>query len=92
MALTWPDKDPNEVLDYSVDWTERLEDDDTITASEWIVPEAGINMDSDDFADSSTTIWLSGGTAGKSYSFTNRIITTQGRTIDQTIQLKVRDR
>ena len=91
-SLTWPDKDPDEVLDYSIDWTKRLESDDTIATSEWIVPEDGVSKDSDDFADTSTTIWLSGGVAGQTYSFTNRVTTAQGRTMDQSIRLKVKNR
>lgn len=86
--LTWPFKDPNEVLDYVVDWSERL-DSDTITSSQWLVP-AGITKDSDTITTTTTTIWLSGGTEATSYTFVNRIITAGGRTMDQSIKLKVK--
>jgi len=32
MAYKWPDKDPDEVVDYSVDWS-RFLGDDTISAA-----------------------------------------------------------
>lgn len=88
MALVWPNKDPDEVLDYQLDWSERL-GVDTISTSTWIVPE-GITKDSDSHADSATTIWLSGGTIGESYEFTNRIVTDGGRTMDQSVKIKIR--
>lgn len=90
MALTWPFKDPNEVLDYSVDWSARL-GSDTISASTWVVP-SGITKNSDSNTTTATTIWLSGGTEGDSYSLVNRVVTAGGRTFDQTIKLKVKSK
>lgn len=81
-------KDPDAVLDYVVDWSEWL-DDDTITASEWTVPD-GIEKDSDTHTTTATTIWLSGGTLGATYTLVNHITTAAGRENDQTIKIKVR--
>lgn len=83
-------KDPDAVLDYQLDWSDWL-DSDTISTSEWIVP-AGITNDSDTETTTTTTIWLSGGTAGTIYSLVNRIVTAGGRTQDQTIKIKCRER
>lgn len=90
MALTWPFKDPDEVLDYILDWADRL-GEDTIATSSWTVP-TGINKDSDSSDDTTATIWLSGGDEGESYSFVNRVVTAAGRTMDQTVKLKVKTR
>ena len=38
------------------------------------------------------TVWLSGGQAGATYTVTNRIVTTGGRTDDRSIAIKVEDR
>jgi hypothetical protein len=57
MALKWPDKDPNEVLDYQLRWTKRVPSGDEIAASDWIVP-TGITKQSDTFTATATTIWL----------------------------------
>lgn len=89
-CLVWPDKDPNDVLDYRVDWSSRLEGD-TISTSTWIVP-SGITQDSAVSDDSTSTIWLSGGTAGETYSLTNRVVTDGGRTMDQSVRIKVKER
>lgn len=88
MALDWPFKDPDEVLDYQIDWTTRL-DGDTIATSTWIVAD-GITKDSDSNTTTATTIWLSGGTIGDRYELTNRITTAGGRTMDQTVRIKIK--
>lgn len=95
-ALTWPNKDPEEVLDYELDWEARLTDaaqetTDTISSSSWVVP-SGITKNSDSNTDTTTTIWLSGGTLGETYEFLNRIVTAGGRTMDQTVKIKIRAR
>lgn len=83
-------KDPDAVLDYSIDWSDWL-GSDTISTSTWEV-DSGITEDSNSNTDTVTTIWLSGGTAGKKYELTNRITTTGGRTDDRTIIIVVRNK
>lgn len=39
MSYKWPDKDPDEILDYSVDWS-RFLGDDTVSAVTWYVYDA----------------------------------------------------
>jgi hypothetical protein len=90
MSLSWPDKDPDEVLDYSLNWSPRL-DSDTIATSTWVVP-AGITKNSDTNTTTTTTIWLSSGVASTTYDILNRITTAGGRTMDQTVKLKVKER
>jgi hypothetical protein len=87
MALTWPNKDPNELLDYQIDWLPRLVDD-TIATSAWTIP-AGLTNASETFTNQTTTVWLSGGTIGETYSILNRITTAGGRTMDQTVNLTI---
>jgi hypothetical protein len=90
MSKSWPFKDPNEVLDYELDWSIRLEAD-TITTSTWTVP-AGITMNSSSHTTTVSVIWLSGGVEGASYEILNRIVTAGGRTMDQTVKLKIRSK
>jgi len=85
-AITWESKDPDEVLDYSLDWSTRL-GADTISTSDWPDFPAGLTNDNETNTTTTTTIWLSGGTAGNTYQLTNRIVTTGGRTYDQTVIL-----
>ncbi len=89
---SFPSKDPDEVLDYQIDWDKkRLKGTDTILTSTWIVP-AGITNDSDSTTDTITTIWLSGGTLNATYELVNRIVTVGGRTYDQTVKLKIKEK
>ena len=83
-------KDPDAILDYQIDWSDWL-GADTIVASTWTVG-TGIIKDSDTFTATTATVWLSGGTVATSYSATNRIVTTLGRTDDRTIQITVKNK
>lgn len=86
--LTWPGKDPDEVLDYTINWSRRLPAGDTIAASSWIFP-TGLTMNSAAYTNTSATVWISGGTTGTTYKVTNRVTTTVGRTMDQTVSLTI---
>lgn len=94
MSLKWPNKDPDEILDYEIDWIGTASAPgrtygDEITSSLWIVP-SGITHETDSFTVGTTTIWLSGGTEGETYLILNRIETLGGRTMDQTVKLKIK--
>lgn len=84
----WEDKDPDEVIDRGIDWTPRLPEGDSISSSTWISP-VGITVDSETSNAFITVIWLSGGILGETYKFTNRITTTQGRTMDTSVKLRI---
>jgi len=83
-------KDPNAVLDYTIDWSRWLAGDQ-IATSAWLVA-AGLTKVADSRAGSLATVWLSGGTAGQSYTVTNRITTTGGRTEDRSFTIRVEER
>jgi len=86
-------KDPDAVLDYSVDWSAWLVDD-TITTSGWTIagPDASLVVDSDSKSATAATVWLSGGAEQRKYSVTNRITTAMGRTEDRTVLIVVYSR
>lgn len=83
-------KDPDAVLDYAVDWTLWLAGDE-IATSDWTVP-VGLTKVTDTNTATKATVWLSGGQAGQSYTITNRITTTGGRTEDRSITIKCAER
>lgn len=87
----WPFKDPNETLDYQIDWSERLDEGDTISLSAWTA-DVGLTASNPSATDTTTTIWLSGGTAGERYNVHNRVTTVGGRIMDQTMEIEVRER
>ena len=86
----WPFKDPDEVLDFEVDWTSRI-GVDTISTVTWTVP-AGLTKVSQAIAGKVAGVFLSGGTDGQSYNVGCRVVTAGGRTYDETIVLPVRTR
>lgn len=92
MSLRWPPKDPDEVLDYKIDWSARLVDDDTIVGSEWVQVPDDLTIDSDDFDDTSATVWLSGGVIGKNQRLTNRVTTAAGRVMDQSVLINLAEK
>lgn len=91
MALSWPPKDPDEVLDYQIDWSERL-NGDTISTSTWTISgtDSLLVEDSNEISGDLSIVWLSAGTLGKKYTLTNRITTAAGRTMDQSVNLRIK--
>jgi hypothetical protein len=89
MALTWPDKDPDEVLDYMIDWTARLAAGETIASASWSV-DSGLTVDSFSHTDTATTIWLSDGTHFKTAVIRCLVVTNQGRTMEERVDMNIR--
>lgn len=86
-------KDPDAVLDYSVDWSDWLATDEVISTSTWAASD-GITIETSGKTDTFATVWLSGGTAGVTYSLVNTITTnnTPARIDERTISIKVQER
>ena len=89
--IKWPNKDPDEVLDYGFIWTDLMVEGDAITDSEWI-HASGINIDSDTHTSDITVVWLSGGAVGDQYDLTNRVTTAAGRVFDRTARIAIKDK
>ena len=92
MTGNWPFKDPDEILDYEIDWSTRVVNGDTIGLSFWDAQPGGLTMLSDSVAGLSTIIWLQAGIEGTTYSLTNHIYTTGGRQMDQTVRLRIKSK
>lgn len=94
MAKSWvTPKDPDERLDYFINWEARL-DGDTIDDSDWSLDASA---DPDDLVIDEVTVdgdktyvWFTGGTVGQTYEVLNRITTVGGRIMDQTMKLKIK--
>lgn len=85
-------KDPNEILDYGFDWgTNVLAVGETIV-SRTVTVSAGLTKDSDSATTQIVTVWLSGGTAGQSYTVACRIVTSSSRTYERTMTVRVQER
>ena len=84
MALKWPDKDPEEILDYPVqfdDWLvagcdilggspgPKVEQEGVSDPGTSVSPLIPIVVDEVYVAGKSIVVWLSGGTVGEKYTF-----------------------
>jgi hypothetical protein len=89
-------KDPDAVLDYSIDWgAEYLVDGELLAASEWSVdPDeaGGISVAGSDFGASTSTAKAGGGIAGRLYRLANKITTATGRIDERSIVIRVETR
>lgn len=83
-------KDPDAVLDYQFNWEDWLEDGETISTSTFLVD--GLTIDSQGHNTTRATVWLSGGGAGNVYRVTNRVVTSDSRTDDRSISIRVMER
>lgn len=93
MSLKWANpKDPDDILDYSVNWTARLDTGDTIASSTFTLVDGEIELGDTEIDGGKTIVWISGGVDGETATVRNRIVTVGGRQMDLTIQLKVKTR
>lgn len=97
MAKKWPNKDPNEVLDYVINWTPKIPSGDSIQSVAHSVALGDVVIDDEDFdnagtgsAVNTTVVWLSAGTIGEPCEINCRVVTVLGRTMDQTVKLTIK--
>lgn len=91
--LAWPKKNPEDILDYTVDWTTELtllEPPDSIASVAWTIPTP-LTKGAETNSGTTTTVFISGGVANKNYEIGCRIVTAAGRRIKRTIILPVRN-
>ena len=84
-------KDPDAVLDYKFDWSDWLASNEAIS-SYTITVASGLTKDSDTESGGVVMVWLSGGTAGTTYTVACKIVTDGGRTDERTVEIRVASR
>lgn len=86
-------KDPDATLDYSIVWKQWLTGAETIATSDWEVSpdDDTLVIENDSQSTIDTTVWLSGGVLGVTYTLTNRVVTnsTPPRTDDRSFQILI---
>jgi hypothetical protein len=88
-------KDPEALLDYSVDWGADYLAGDVLTESSWQVSPAeaaGVSIVSSRFDLLQSTVEVGGGLPGRIYRLTNHVITAEGREDSRSIMLRVEKR
>ena len=106
MSYRWPNKDPDETLDYSVDWSRFLGTSVTISSVQWYVDNASgvktligsgqtvntIQNVSQTNNNTVATINLGSGTNNVEYKFYCRITDSSGSQAERVIKLRVKER
>lgn len=103
MALKLPDKDPDEVLDYDVDFAQWVTSPATIQAVGTSVALDGVSSPSGDSALVVDTVivgsnivaaWLSAGTAGETYTLKVEAVDNNSpvRTVVRRVKIKVKEK
>ena len=105
MSYKWPDKDPDEIADFSVDWS-RFIPNDTLSAVKWFVDDAngtkeevsateivnGLQFVSPTLSGKVATARFSLGTNNVRYKVTCQITTGNGLVFERAIFLKVKEK
>lgn len=90
MGLSLEVKAPDEVRDYSIDWTTRLLSGDTIATSSYVL-DSGITEVATSKTDTATVIRISGGTLGERYKVENEVVTVDGEVLEEVFYIAVRE-
>lgn len=91
MALHWPFKDPAEDLDYEIDWSARLGEDE-IASAVISISVGSVVIGVTSTTPTTSTVWLSGGALGETCDIFTIITTVGGRVMDQNVRLKIKTR
>lgn len=104
MAYKWPDLDPDEIQDYSVDWSRFLKTN-TIASVVWqingttVASYGSFNNDGNELTlvqptntTTVATVRLTSGVVGTRYKLTCRITTASGEVFERKINLTIRER
>ena len=105
MSYRWPDKDKDEIVDYSVDWS-RFLGNDTVAAATWYIKDAsgvatlvedsgivnGLQFITGTLSGKVSTARFSLGTNNIRYTIICRISTGAGLQYERSIFLRVREK
>jgi hypothetical protein len=105
MSYRWPDKDKDELLDYSIDWS-RFLGSDVVSGVTWYIDDAAgtkTEVNNTDVVDglqfvqgtnttTVTTIRLSLGTNNKRYKITCKVTTLGGLQYERSVFLRVKEK
>jgi hypothetical protein len=105
MSYKWPDKDPDETIDYSVDWS-RFIPDDTLSAASWFIKDSdgtkepvsnaevvdGLQFVQSTISGKVATARFALGTNNKQYKVTCQITTGDGLVFERSIFLKIKEK
>lgn len=105
MSLRWPNKDKDETLDYSVDWSRFLQTGETISSVTWKIKDSdgakvsfstsntvdGLTLTSVSNTNTIATVFLSNGTDNKQYTLYCNVTTSTGRVAERPVKIRIRE-
>ena len=106
MSLKWPSKDPDETVDFSMDWSRYLNDQATIDTVTWFVNNSSgvktqftsngqiinnIQFVGSSKTDTVATINVGLGTNNLKYKFSCQIRDTSGTIAERTVTLPIKE-
>jgi hypothetical protein len=88
-------KDPNDVEDYAIDWSNIIAEDDHIISAKFTPTSSALQVFSTNIGDSAlsarvnvvTSCWFIGGVASVNYGVVCHVTTTEGRQHDRTFRI-----
>lgn len=84
-------KQPVEVMDYDIDYSEWLTAGDNVESATVDVTPTGLTVESTFINDPRIKIWVSGGATGTTYKLTVTATTADGRVKQDEFKVKVKD-
>jgi len=85
-------KDPNEIKDYTYDWSEQIGEGETIASQiVSLVASGGAAIEADSVASPISRVFFSGGTDGQMIVFTIRAQTSGNRTLEEGFAINIVD-
>lgn len=105
MSYKWPDKDKDELIDYSIDWS-RFLDTDTVSGVTWYIDDAndtktevaatdvvnGLQFAQGTYTNTVTTIRVGLGTNNIRYRITCKITTNGGLQYERSVFLRIKEK
>lgn len=105
MSLRWPNKDKDEVLDFSIDWTRYLETSETLSSVVWKIKNSsdekvdfdpsetvnGLTLQTQSNTTTTATVYLADGTDNTQYTLYCNITTSTGRVAERPVKIRIRE-
>ena len=87
-VISLPDRYPEEILDYYIAWDKRLAGDTIISSSFIAQSNSTLIVSANTYSNTSSTVWLSGGTSKTISIVKNTVVTLNGRTMEIMLKIK----
>lgn len=106
MSFKWPSKSPDEIQDYSLDWSRVLEPTTTISGVSYFIEfdqgtkvafpvtetVYGVTHNANSISGKITTIFLASGVLNRNYKIYCQITDSLGRVTERSVTISIRNR